>query len=542
VMISGHNPESIYAMTINPFRKTLHDVKDGNFFFDKLKNLYNYQLKIVLYEQMLVVGYSNGNIKVKLLPFLDILEMKMNAQIKIVFNKNMSPHNLMNLSLRRQIDLTLNNQITLFTHSRRLLTYEEKAHCFLIPKSAQVSYVQTVLAKPFDSATWIGIVVSILALVITWRIFRTFGAIDSSSHILFAAYAFFIGQSVVLNSRNRLILVILLQIMVFMMFILGQGYQGIVTSFAINKVEPKKTILTFDDILKDEKLKLMVSNSFHAQSENFSKYADVFDSGRAQIVPESMIPSDFKDYSSKYTAVELLCSQTETMMQYKDISQYFYIMPQRLLSHFVFLQGGYNNPFMQRFQHYMDLSFEAGLPQNWNLIWKIGYNIELTKNFNVEDDQMLHFEDIIPLFIILPTGYSLAGIVFVVEMLYFKYIDKKPTLRFIIIKKVKKSRILAITEDDKNKLKVRWMIRRKLKVKKINRSKLKKWKIIVRPAIVKIVSDIIRIPSTSTKAAAIEVYRALEAMQKIEFRQGFKILEGKTTTECFGDLMVEDLE
>ena len=117
-----------------------------------------------------------------------------------------------------------------------------------------------------------------------------------------------------------------------------------------------------------------------------------------------------------------LCDVTENIINKKLInggvlSDHFYMLPETFLWDFVRLEGSYMNPFMERFQFYMDLSFQAGLPHMWKVIEKLDQSRHSVVDTSDNLDS-LRFEDLHEVFKVLGIGLAASVFMFLFEIFY----------------------------------------------------------------------------------------------------------------------------
>lgn len=129
-----------------------------------------------------------------------------------------------------------------------------------------------------------------------------------------------------------------------------------------------------------------------------------------------------KEITDQSLVLITLCDVTENIIDAKLInggvlSDHYYILPETFLWEFVRLEGSYMNPFLERFQFYMDLSFQAGLPH----MWKVIENLDQSRHSVIDTSDNLHslrFEDLHEVFKVLGIGLAASAIVFLFEIFY----------------------------------------------------------------------------------------------------------------------------
>ncbi|KAL7014148.1 hypothetical protein ACKWTF_015766 [Chironomus riparius] len=67
------------------------------------------------------------------------------------------------------------------------------------------------------------------------------------------------------------------------------------------------------------------------------------------------------------------CDESKSTLSHKlandrHVSDYYYLLPEELSWQYIQLEASHLNPFVERFQYFMDLCFQAGLPQMWKVM------------------------------------------------------------------------------------------------------------------------------------------------------------------------------
>lgn len=200
-------------------------------FPDKLIDLSGFAYRVVLFMQPPRVVIKNQGLKTLYNLFVMAAAQKQNSTSQFILIPKMT--DLESYWLQRKMDLTLNTALVMNSDFPKLLTYEENGYCAAVPRPQKTSFFKVIFALPFDKLTWIWLLITFVVCVLVWRFYRNFGASDSHWTLAFGIFAFFIGQGINFREQNRLVLVILVQLIVFMIFVLSNGYQGVITSFLI---------------------------------------------------------------------------------------------------------------------------------------------------------------------------------------------------------------------------------------------------------------------------------------------------------------------
>lgn len=370
---------------------------------DHLKDMHGYNYRVLFYNQMPKVKFENGHLASPWNFFLIALAEKQNAKIHGVYLKNRSE--LFKYFDTRQMDFTINSGTHVEMSYPQLLTYEETGYCALIPMN-QSKLFFFILIEPFDWKIWLAFFVSLTAAAMIWRLFKKHRAEDSALRLVFGILAFFLGQSVAFRNNHRILMTVL-QIFIFAMLILGCLYQGQITSSMIDPNVVKK-ITTFDELF-DSDLNLIVDQHFDFKMRESEGYLRA--KSRANV--SGHLRANFTiDISEIHATMVMPCYLAEYYMLKSKVSQKYYLLDDRILSHYNFLLASYMNPFLERLQLLMDWSFEAGLPYAWNL-----FATELKTKFErAKQREYLELEDFSEVFCILAIGLTASTIVFFMEI------------------------------------------------------------------------------------------------------------------------------
>jgi hypothetical protein len=196
-------------------------------------------------------------------------------------------------------------------------------------------------------------------------------------------------------------------------FILSNVYEGIVSS---SMIDPGiKYLKSVKDLLESH-FEIIADEAVQYSFQNYTQYSSRISS--------SNLPTDFKYDTNMihqryafvrlcYVAEQILNSQLGNKRFW---SEYYYILPERIPNQFIRLEASFLNPFLERFQYYMDLSFEAGLPTMWKAFEShMVYKPEESNNY-------LELKDLAPVFLILFVGCALSGFVLLIEICYIDFI------------------------------------------------------------------------------------------------------------------------
>jgi hypothetical protein len=377
-------------------------------FPDKLKNLEGFEYQVASLNNASEM-YSSSY----MIHFFHALKSLQNSNFKLFDLKNLTI--MIDYWSRRKMHLMISFANVKYSPDPTLMTYEEKSYCALIPIPQKASFIFIFITKPFDRSTWTLITLSVVCTVAVWRMFRGRGAVDSHWKVAAGMFMIFIGQGLNFSRRNRTVLLILLHLISISIFILSNIYEGIVTSSIIDP--GKKYLKTVNDLWKSH-FDIVAGEAFHYHFQNSS------DSSRISLSNLSVrINHDTNLIQQRYVLIKL-CKIAENLLNTQRAnkrfwSEYYYILPEKIPNQYIRLEASFLNPFIERFQYYMDLSFEAGLPQMWKTFES--HMILKPKKFEQSHDY-LELKDLGPVFLILFVGCALSGFVLLIEICYIDFV------------------------------------------------------------------------------------------------------------------------
>lgn len=111
--------------------------------------------------------------------------------------------------------------------------------------------------------------------------FRRRGAVDSPWLLGYEMFVYFIGQGVDFSRRNRLVLTILVQLMILVIFVLSNAYEGVITSFMIQPMHENR-LKTVDDLLASDH-EILTDEAFQYAVKDYEKFQTI---NKRLMVPE----------------------------------------------------------------------------------------------------------------------------------------------------------------------------------------------------------------------------------------------------------------
>ncbi|CAG9806900.1 unnamed protein product [Chironomus riparius] len=450
-------------------------------FPDKLNNMNGSSYLIALYHQpprIIILKF----ISAPMLYFFHALRKVQNASFKLNVLKNTSM--LGPLWVQRKMHLTLNTASILDTPEPKLMTYEEKGYCAFIPIPPKVSLAKVIFIKPFDALTWIILLSSIVFSTLVWYMFRNYGAVDSAWLFLYGSFVYFIGQGINFSRKNHIVLVIFIQLNILMMWILSNAYEGVITSFMIDPISENR-LQTVKDLL-DSDYEIITDEAFAFTVRHYEEFQAI----KSRVNTSGLKMTGRQNeiiLQQKYVLIKS-CEIIEDELSFTLPNQryyvdYYYILPEKIITQFVELEASYMNPFLERLQYYMDLSFQAGLMKMWITF---SYRDFFHKPENESHDvTYIHLNDLYQVFSILLIGYGLAAIVFLIEVFFYDCL-KDLNLCFQACRLRNRVHQMAYKKRRPKDPKYQrgalyYIIHRHRKVKRLQRGRLKVRKIIVQP-------------------------------------------------------------
>ena len=382
-----HPSESIYKVNIT--------IPSTDFFFpNKLNNLHGYTYKVLIFHQPPRLNYGKKIVYGVDTTFLMTIAQQQNARIS---QKLLDPNQkkfkslFMYSMLNDIVDFTLNTALK--SYLAEVNTYDENGFCAMIPNPPRTSFLEFIL-KPFDTSTWICMILSISTCGLLWALFNCmeFGNSNSAAYFMFGVIANFVGQSVPFRS-NRIIQVIIWQICVFMTF----------TLFASN----------FNSIVDPIFYNIMHSSGDHPWfTNNMIKASGVFDE------------LSFEMLSLNNTALIMRCDGANAFYYerrfhklHANVNEFYYLLPDKMHPFYEKFQVSKNCPFEKFLKHKTLTVFESGIRQHWkSTLDSIDSKPYVEDSFISNENYLLNMKDLYGVFYILIIGFILASIILTIEI------------------------------------------------------------------------------------------------------------------------------
>lgn len=442
-LANGIKFESITSIRLNQLLVT-DEPNSKTLFADKLCDMNGYRYKIIAYDQAPRVEIINNQAHSYMFYFLNVLRTVQNSNYHLIFLHDRSY--LEQYWIYRKMDLTINTGVMLEASEPKLLTYETEGYCALIPIPPKTSLFKIIFIEPFDGLTWMLFALSIVSCVAVFWIFRDRGAVDSPWLLFYGMLVYFIGQGVDFSRQNRTVLMILVQLMILMIFVLSNSYEGVISSFMIKPIHEQR-LETVEDLLTS-KYNILTDEIFANSIDDHNEY----DAIKSRMnTSGAKVNNRFEEVllSQRFVFVKSCeAAKYELKLRLSNkhfISDYYYLLPEKLTWFYIQLEASFSNPFLERFQYYMDLSFQAGLPQMWKIVSEYD-QLQKTQTVLFDDVNFLKLDDLYQVFSILVIGYVLSSVMLLCEIflcdfwnsLKFNYLASK--LRQRVSQKAYKSK------------------------------------------------------------------------------------------------------
>ncbi|CAO1357776.1 unnamed protein product [Diamesa tonsa] len=437
IIITQQN-EHLMVYSFNPFfEKEVYTLKDATsdieiLFPDKLKNLYGYSYSVIIFEQHPRISIQNNKLQGVDVNFLEIVCHHQNATFNFtnILNLNdtkIDQKHFYQLLSRNQVHLTLNTAFTTGdTSAEYINTFDVNGFCALVPKPPGLSYMYYILT-PFDSLTWIMFIVSIVTCAIIWRIFNLMrnGNQNSAGYFVFSIIAHFFSQSIPFRN-NRTMQKIILQVCIFMTFILSNAFQSTIISLV--SVPRNGTMYnSFNEMFNANDLHYLVDSIFFKtfqssiENKSFVKKMKVIDKRLSQM--------NFQQKASENTAFILRCDLVDYLIYAKkdhfnqNIDDFYYLLPDQINSFYESFLTSFLSPYYNKFQTYNTKVFESGIRQYWKRLNKttnsqIDSHIDSGFMSSQNQENLIKLKDLRGVCILLAIGLLTSGFILIIEIFW----------------------------------------------------------------------------------------------------------------------------
>lgn len=305
--------------------------------------------------------------------------------------------------------------------SPQLVSYEQTGYCALIPNphDDQEEHSVPPILKIYTVLSMTAMFLVMISYIVVWRLYKNFGAILRPFQLLSFFSKLFYGQTIVnLRRENRIVLLILMEVMLISGLFFSILYQSMITSVLI---EPygKALLKTAEDLEKSS-----YPMSITIEFWSYLNSSKLFPGINQRVVGNTSTERAIKRGHVFITP----CESSELKLHNKIYSKHlnvnlddFYLLNDIFYSYFRLYDVGIISPYLERLQNYMDWSFSMGITKYWDFL----YSLELEKKYGrqvvekVEEKSFLGFLELSTRFIYHIYFCLVALSVFFGELLWF---------------------------------------------------------------------------------------------------------------------------
>lgn len=193
-------------------------------FPDQVENLNGYQYRLLINTNS---SQSKNRIFYRVLFLFAAISRKQNATVKIISRPAVRPV-LMIPYGSRNFDAYVSTKLAALKHPHSILLYNRNKYCMLIPKVKRFLQTTYALLAKYDRSTQIHFIIVSLGLIIVWKLFKNHGAVESMLMFEMKLFSIYVGQAASFNRKNRRILLLMLQIIVFMLIVMNVFSQRVI--------------------------------------------------------------------------------------------------------------------------------------------------------------------------------------------------------------------------------------------------------------------------------------------------------------------------
>jgi hypothetical protein len=394
------------------------ETNTSEIFNDKLRDLHGHKYKMLVHEETGINMYQNFNF-MELMCKVQNASLVTFAKLRLEDVKFVKKYN--ELMSTKKVDMTLNTATKTTINNAPLpsvITYDEQANCAMIPIPPRTSFIDIAL-KPFDSWTWIALVITVGACAVVWRLFRFFypNTGDSTWYFIFGVFAFYVGQALTFrHNRNKQVL--LIQLCILVTFILGNTYQSMMTTFMTESRDGIR-LKTLDELMKSD-YNFYVDPIFYDLIKD-SKDFPQFESKMTK-TPVFLWKINFMESAQKNIVYIFRCDLSDAFFKNLDIDagpiNHYYMLPERFYKSLSSFELSDSSPYQSFLQYYSDRVFESGVKLHWRSVYtKLKeFRAEIEQRFMSGEEYLLKLEDLKGVFMIWLVCLLGCTLVFLLEV------------------------------------------------------------------------------------------------------------------------------
>lgn len=417
------------AIEMDPFENNL-----DNFYSDKLRDLKQYTLSIVVYDQYPRIHFSDMMYVGLDVPFILTVVNELNATFQFYRQQDSTMIDLGQKITYRSYDMCMNTDFYSMTQELNLIPLNEfDGFCALIPKERPVPFYEFIF-YPLEKEVWYVLAVTIGIGIAVWIISKKVNPHGSVGSFMFKLYGYFLGQG---SSETSYLLSqkLILQLFIFAFLILGTCYQSLLVALIL---DPRYSdeLKTFDEV-KASNLTFAADNLF---IENYIMVDDQFMPNK--IVPFGTVENvvnnvNITEVWNLHYGIIFKCSMAEFFMTSNDNfnndgSTRFYQVAEKIITTMDAYPSSIFNPFEEKLKFIISSVFESGIKHYWKLQSAYDYFFKSVENALIHTEPSKLFitlEDLVGVFVLFLIGNLIAFIVFIIEII-IGYCNNIPLFEF----------------------------------------------------------------------------------------------------------------
>lgn len=210
----------------------------------------------------------------------------------------------------------------------------------------------------------------------------------------------------------------LFQLLIFVLFLIGNGYQSVITNFMMNPMEIS-LFKNLDELLSSN-YEVIVSSTFHYFMQYNPLYQKAIEEDRIQVGTHRNRTQNF--------AFNIPCIYEKMTLKYSKEGQNMYSIRYTVGTQYKQLDIGVLNCFADHLQRLLDLSHDHGLIQAWMRIYSQKLDDIISQTARAKEkaikSNLLDLSQIFPICVILFIGNSVAILVFLFEIFYNDFLSQ----------------------------------------------------------------------------------------------------------------------
>lgn len=403
-------------------------------FDDKLVDMKGFVYKTIVNQNDNRLIVTDNKLLLTEIQLMETIAKKQNAKLNVHLSNLTLTDEFKFEMTQGKIDAVLNfgyysGLFNNTTFLKTVNTYETNGYCALIPAPyARKTFLRFVV-YPFSTCVWSMLILSITVGALIWHAFRKLsdGKMVPGYHLIYDVLSVFVQQSVNIR-RGRAILRLMLQFFIFMMIVLANIYQGMMTSTLIDPRGYKKIESIQDLLLTNYKfygdpllLQIMNESDTNQNITNRTESLDIWLHNSEYIKQFQALmtanPNNVLIVGCD-TVQELLDTQINTWTKGYDV---YYQLHEKILTYYESILLTRRSPFYEKLCELSLKIHETGIKQHWSLV--LGKDDSIYQKGET-DASMLGLKEMLSIFRLYLYGVTIAFAVFLIEFskLYIRII------------------------------------------------------------------------------------------------------------------------